>query len=271
MDGRARPPDRRGRAATRSSSRQEMYGEYFDIPTPDELVFISSFDGGEVFRSGCCLHARARAGLLLQPRRPGVPRLPPPRWQRVIANAVRVGGAGSRASRVVRRRAPRCGAWSSARGSSGRSGRASWSASPEDRDRRLGGRWTARRSASRRGTNCGWVGVAVGHRTSRRLLASLGAGFVVNVTAPEAHPREVTLGARGHGRVRADREAAGDLDGRTRARWSRLRRPPGGYLMVSQNRRYMPTLLASRDAVAGLGTLASLTCDFYIAPPRACE
>ena len=34
--------------------------------------------------------------------------------------------------------------------------------------------------------------------------------------------------------------------------------------MVSQNRRYMPTLLAFRDAVAGLGTLASLTCDFYI-------
>ncbi len=32
----------------------EMYGEYFDIPQPDELVFISSFSGGEVFRSGCC-------------------------------------------------------------------------------------------------------------------------------------------------------------------------------------------------------------------------
>jgi trehalose utilization protein len=31
---------------------QEMYGEYFDIPTPDELIFISSFTGGEVFRSG---------------------------------------------------------------------------------------------------------------------------------------------------------------------------------------------------------------------------
>ncbi|MGA0568474.1 ThuA domain-containing protein [Rathayibacter sp. KR2-224] len=31
---------------------QEMYGEYFDVPTPDELVFVSSFSGGEVFRSG---------------------------------------------------------------------------------------------------------------------------------------------------------------------------------------------------------------------------
>jgi trehalose utilization protein len=32
--------------------QQEMYGELFDIPTPDDLVFISSFTGGEVFRSG---------------------------------------------------------------------------------------------------------------------------------------------------------------------------------------------------------------------------
>jgi trehalose utilization protein len=31
---------------------QEMYGEFFDVPTPDELVFVSSFSGGEVFRSG---------------------------------------------------------------------------------------------------------------------------------------------------------------------------------------------------------------------------
>jgi trehalose utilization protein len=30
-----------------------MYGEFFDIPVPDELIFVSSFTGGEVFRSGC--------------------------------------------------------------------------------------------------------------------------------------------------------------------------------------------------------------------------
>jgi len=30
----------------------EMYGEHFDIPQPDEPVFISWFPGGEVFRSG---------------------------------------------------------------------------------------------------------------------------------------------------------------------------------------------------------------------------
>lgn len=32
---------------------EEMYGEYFDIPKPDDQVFISWFRGGEVFRSGC--------------------------------------------------------------------------------------------------------------------------------------------------------------------------------------------------------------------------
>lgn len=32
----------------------EMYGEHFDVPPPDTLVFISWFEGGEVFRSGCC-------------------------------------------------------------------------------------------------------------------------------------------------------------------------------------------------------------------------
>lgn len=34
--------------------KEETYGERFDVPAPDELVFISWFSGGEVFRSGCC-------------------------------------------------------------------------------------------------------------------------------------------------------------------------------------------------------------------------
>ena len=32
--------------------KEEMYGEHFDIPAPDETIFISWFEGGEVFRSG---------------------------------------------------------------------------------------------------------------------------------------------------------------------------------------------------------------------------
>ncbi len=31
----------------------EMYGERFDIPTPEKIIFISWYPGGEVFRSGC--------------------------------------------------------------------------------------------------------------------------------------------------------------------------------------------------------------------------
>lgn len=34
--------------------QEETYGERFEIPTPDEVVFISWFSGGEVFRSGSC-------------------------------------------------------------------------------------------------------------------------------------------------------------------------------------------------------------------------
>ena len=36
--------------------KEETYGEHFDIPQPDETVFISWFSGGEVFRSGCTFH-----------------------------------------------------------------------------------------------------------------------------------------------------------------------------------------------------------------------
>ena len=32
---------------------EEMYGEYFDIPRPDDVVFTSWFAGGNVFRGGC--------------------------------------------------------------------------------------------------------------------------------------------------------------------------------------------------------------------------
>lgn len=69
--------------------REEMYGEYFDIPQPDTLVFVSWFTGGEVFRSGCC-YTRGRGRIFYF--RPGHERLPTyhhPDVQHVIANAVR--------------------------------------------------------------------------------------------------------------------------------------------------------------------------------------
>lgn len=42
--------------------QEEMYGEYFDIPEPECTFLISSFSGGEVFRSGCTwTRVRARS------------------------------------------------------------------------------------------------------------------------------------------------------------------------------------------------------------------
>lgn len=66
----------------------EMYSEHFDIPQPDELVFISSFAGGEVFRSGCCF-TRGRGRIFyFSPGDQEYPIFHQPEIQRVIANAV---------------------------------------------------------------------------------------------------------------------------------------------------------------------------------------
>lgn len=69
--------------------RQEMYGEVFDVPPPEQLVFISSFAGGEVFRSGCC-YTRGRGRVFYFG--PGHQEYPVYRQAEVltvIANAVR--------------------------------------------------------------------------------------------------------------------------------------------------------------------------------------
>jgi trehalose utilization protein len=67
---------------------QEMYGEFFDIPPPDELVFVSSFEGGEVFRGGCCFYRGAGRIFYFSPGHEEYPVYFQPEIQRVIANAV---------------------------------------------------------------------------------------------------------------------------------------------------------------------------------------
>ena len=67
----------------------EMYGEPFDVPAPDTLVFVSWFQGGEIFRSGCC-YQRGRGKVFYF--RPGHETLPiyyQPEVLKVISNAVR--------------------------------------------------------------------------------------------------------------------------------------------------------------------------------------
>ena len=68
---------------------QEMYGEYFDIPQPDELVFISSFAGSEVFRSGCCFTRGLGRVFYFSPGHETHPVYYQTEIQRIIANGVR--------------------------------------------------------------------------------------------------------------------------------------------------------------------------------------
>jgi len=67
----------------------EMYGELFDIPEPDELVFISWFEGGEVFRSGCCYHRGSGRIFYFRPGHETYPIFYQQEVLQVIANAVR--------------------------------------------------------------------------------------------------------------------------------------------------------------------------------------
>lgn len=67
----------------------EMYGEPFDIPRPDELIFISWFKGGEVFRSGCCFNRGMGKIFYFRPGHETYPIYYDPNVLRVIENAIR--------------------------------------------------------------------------------------------------------------------------------------------------------------------------------------
>jgi len=68
---------------------EEMYGEPFGIPTPGELIFISWFTGGEVFRSGATWQRGNGKVFYFRPGHETYPAYHQPEVQRVIANGVR--------------------------------------------------------------------------------------------------------------------------------------------------------------------------------------
>ncbi len=68
---------------------EEMYGERFDIPEPDELVFLGWFNGGEVFRSGCCWQKGLGKVFYFQPGHESNPTFHIEYVQQIIINAVR--------------------------------------------------------------------------------------------------------------------------------------------------------------------------------------
>ena len=70
-------------------AHEEMYGEHFDIPAPDELILVSWFAGGEVFRSGCCFHRGTGKIFYFRPGHETYPTYHQEGVLRIIANAVR--------------------------------------------------------------------------------------------------------------------------------------------------------------------------------------
>ena len=69
--------------------REEMYGEFFDIPQPETLVLVSWFSGGEVFRSGCCYTRGQGRVFYFRPGHETFPTYHHPQVQRILANAIR--------------------------------------------------------------------------------------------------------------------------------------------------------------------------------------
>lgn len=68
---------------------EETYGEPFVIPTPDKLLLIGNYSGGEVFRSGC-LYERGNGKIFyFQPGHETFPTFYDPNVQSIIRNAVR--------------------------------------------------------------------------------------------------------------------------------------------------------------------------------------
>lgn len=69
--------------------QEEMYGEYFDIPKPDDVVFLGWFSNQEVFRSGCTFTRGWGKIFYFQPGHEEYPIYYVPQIQKIITNAVK--------------------------------------------------------------------------------------------------------------------------------------------------------------------------------------
>jgi trehalose utilization protein len=67
----------------------ETYAEYFNIPQPDELIFISWYSGGEVFRSGFTLTRGLGKVFYFSPGHESMPIYHQKEVQRIISNGVK--------------------------------------------------------------------------------------------------------------------------------------------------------------------------------------
>lgn len=67
---------------------EEIYSEPFDIPKPDDLIFIGWYEGGDVFRSGCTFLRGNGKIFYFQPGHEEYPTFYDENVQTVIRNAV---------------------------------------------------------------------------------------------------------------------------------------------------------------------------------------
>ncbi|MFB6136932.1 MAG: ThuA domain-containing protein [Halobacteriaceae archaeon] len=79
----------------------EMYGEPFAVPQPDELVLCSWFEGGEVFRSGCCYRRGAGRVFYFRPGHEIYPVYHDDAVQDLLANGVGWAAGGGSATTVL--------------------------------------------------------------------------------------------------------------------------------------------------------------------------
>ncbi|MFL2133508.1 ThuA domain-containing protein [Desemzia sp. FAM 24101] len=68
--------------------KEEMYGEHFDVPTPDELIFVGWYEGGNVFRSGMTYKRGNGKIFYFQPGHESYPTYYNKEIQQVIINGV---------------------------------------------------------------------------------------------------------------------------------------------------------------------------------------
>lgn len=69
--------------------QEEMYGTHFDVPAPDELIFVGWFEGGNVFPSGSTYRRGNGKIFYFQPGHETHPTYYHPDIQKVIINGVR--------------------------------------------------------------------------------------------------------------------------------------------------------------------------------------
>ena len=81
-------PITKGIPETFTLDAEEVYGEPFGIPEPQETIFISWFDGGEVFRSGCTWTRGNGRIFYFQPGHETNPTFHNPYVQQIIKNGI---------------------------------------------------------------------------------------------------------------------------------------------------------------------------------------